>query len=348
MASVGTSPWELVLWRAADIGAPVDLLCPVPPHQRATDVAQRLAGQFGLARSDVAWTFLPSRKGGRCKDTWLLRDELAWRAADLVLPVSVRPGGRWSRRLSPGASLARLDCSWSVPWQATGRKRDWQHASFGSWPDEFDASGGALIHFTRGCPGPWPGERAASYYQALSRGGEGDPRDGLRTLERILAEKRIRGSSLRIRGRVPVVCFTAMTLAQTGSMFRWRSRYARFSVEPYGIALSMSAARGFGARPVRYDKGSRARDDAPDRAWRQGSGDGSLWEHEQEWRIQGDVDLSLLASPHATVLVPGLAEARALTCQCPFPLTIAEEPTLARPRDPLKHPTQREPTTRAC
>ncbi len=321
VASVGTSTWEVVLWRAALRGAPVELICPLARGRDEGEARETIASDFGVAPWQAHWTFLRSaRSSGRCKDTWAGRDELAWRMAELVVPVSVRPGGRWQSLLANRSCPVRIEPQWQVPWVRKGAGVRWDGVQLEGWPEGFDSSGGALIHFTRCGSGPWPGERAADFYAAVARGGDNEVHDAWHTLERMLKESRIRGSSRHIRGQADAVCFTAMPLRETTSLFRWRRRYARPSFEPFGVALSMGAAIRLGAKPVRYDRGGAGAEREPGSLWRQGAGKNETWLHEQEWRVAGDVDLGQLARHEAALIVPTQAHAEQAREWCRFPV----------------------------
>jgi hypothetical protein len=99
-------------------------------------------------------------------------------------------------------------------------------------------------------------------------------------------------------------------------MVRFRARYARYSFEPYAIAIDEQAAVRCGARAVRY--GAIGGDDA---RFMQGSGVAGHWEAEREWRIVGDLDLRCLAPSEVLVVTATDSEARELERTCSFPVS---------------------------
>jgi len=65
-----------------------------------------------------------------------------------------------------------------------------------------------LIHYTRACPGPWPGQKIMDYCRSLVRGDKDSMHTAFDTLMRIIRERRIRGGARLTRGNCPVVSFT--------------------------------------------------------------------------------------------------------------------------------------------
>ena len=171
---------------------------------------------------------------------------------------------------------------------------------------------GRLIHFTRACPGPWPGEGLFEYYGALLRGDQGAAHTGFDSLKRILKEKLIRGGSLMTRGRTPVVSFTSLRPESLPRLIKWRPSLARWTMAPYGLSLDKQALRRLGALPVVYGN-AETWDRLPARHrfrfQMEGTG-GPVWRSEREWRLPGALDLGLLDPGDMIVLVPSPAEVR--------------------------------------
>ena len=170
---------------------------------------------------------------------------------------------------------------------------------------------GRLMHFTRARPGPWPGQSIYDYYGSLLNGEPGAAHTGYDALKRILEEKLVRGSGLMTRGKVPVVSFTSLGAVSLGRLMRWRTSLARWTVEPYGLAVDKRALRRLGAQPVIYGDEevlSKIPENARFRFQMQGR-DGEAWRAEKEWRLKGNLDLSLLEPRQLCVMVPGAREA---------------------------------------
>jgi hypothetical protein len=319
VASVGTLPWELALWKIASLRAPVHVVCPVA-HSVTDEVARaQIEREFELEPCLATWHFLRSgTHSERRKDTWLLRDAAALDSAEAIFPISLRNKGKMQAALHRGDLRERVDCRFQVPYEPAPEARTWQLPQSREptvrEPAHRDAQ--LLMHFTRACDGPWPGESRAQFYASVAASSERYPRDGLSTLRRIIDEKRIRASTFRIRGHGATVSLTARAPADALSLVRWRSRYARFSFEPYAIGLSREAAVRAGAKPVVYDPGASRTEPGRDSPLHQGRGGG--WEAEREWRIQGDLDLAGFDRSELVVFTATAAEAESLRSRCPL------------------------------
>jgi hypothetical protein len=167
------------------------------------------------------------------------------------------------------------------------------------WPD------GWLIHWTRACHGPWPGETDADFYSDLVRSGDEYCRSALRSLRRILDESRIRASAWRIGSGQAMVAFTALSPNDSLKLMRWRPRWSRWSFEPYGIAIRAELATQIGARLVRYVDEAEWKlltDAEKPFAHRRGR-NADVWPAECEWRIAGDLNLAPIAPEQIRILV---------------------------------------------
>lgn len=290
VCSVGMRTWEAVLWRAAVAKAPVELVYPLGCSESEEQARAWVERHFGLRPDRCQWHFVRStRRLGKLKDTWQQRDELAWKLAQLVVPVSVRPKGRVATYLEQ-VPRGRQVLDFSACYKPKASHARWTERLPKTAPD----SPRWLMHLTRACDGPWPGEQTCEYFADLWAQTEGDPRDGFHTLQRIVTEGRLRASNHRIRGGHAMVCWTWATVQEALELVRWRARYARYAFEPYAVALTMQAAHALGARPIVHDEGAqRQRGSHDQEAFRQGRGAGSF-DAEREWRSPGDVLLDAL------------------------------------------------------
>lgn len=287
VTSIGTAPWDLVLCEAGSAGAPVHVIAPAGRSCPDATEIDRITNDYGLQQGLVSWELLRSaRSVGRRKDTWEQRDQAAFATADKVFPVCIKPGGRIEALLHEHSH--KVDERFRIPWQKPALpSRAWNLTSPWRAPAEWPER--ALLHLTRSSDGPWPGEAMHSYWAAIAGSETRFPRDGFSTLCRILEERLVRASQFRIRAGASTVSLTALAPSETSSLFRWRSRYARCSFEPYALAVARDAVVRLGGRPVHYDDGA---EEGEADAFRQGRGAGARWEAEQEWRVEGDVDLS--------------------------------------------------------
>ncbi|MDY6851193.1 MAG: hypothetical protein SV487_03825 [Thermodesulfobacteriota bacterium] len=186
--------------------------------------------------------------------------------------------------------------------------------------------GANLIHFTRSCPGPWPGQTPAEYYRALTSGRSGAAHTAFDTLRRILDQGRIRGGSGLTRGRAPVVSFTAGGLDELSSLVRWRPGLIRWTFEPYGLAVTRAALQGLGAAPVVYG-GDDIWEKMPDGQkfrFQLHQPPKTDWSGEKEWRLEGDVDLGKISKKDIKIIVPSREEARKIASEYGLRVVLAK------------------------
>jgi len=289
VTSIGLNTWELVTWAAARRRGPIDMVIPDCDEEEKTQ--RTVAGDFGLHLDLVRWHVLNRQPNQRApKAWWTGRDDFICELADVLLPVSLRPGGRIEALISQSASRKTIDDRFRVPYDPQPHHErlpidpDRINPALHAWGDGF------LIHWTRACHGPWPGECAADFYEDLVRSGESYCRSALPTLQRILGERTLRASGWRIGDKQPVVAFTELSPVESLPLMSWRSRWSRWSFEPYGIATHRDWAMAHGVRPVRYvtDEEWRAlRSDEKPFCHRRGHR-ADIWPAEREWRHSSD------------------------------------------------------------
>jgi len=164
-----------------------------------------------------------------------------------------------------------------------------------------------LTHFTRACPGPWPGQTKNEYLESLWMRRDNAGHTAVDTLARILTEKQIRGSSRLVRGSDAVVSLTACSPKEIVEMIHWNAALVRWSFEPYGIALSKKALVHAGAAPVIYTRGDEYRKLPSDERYRFQIHEppDKDWTREKEWRIKGDLHLDRFSRDELIVMLPG-------------------------------------------
>lgn len=307
VASVGTSAWELPLAAAAMLGAKVTLVCPMAKGVRQEDARELITEQFALAKGQVTWHWAIGH-GRSAKSAWNTRDLDVLSLADMVMVVSVRGGGRWEWMLAEGHKPIAKD--YEVSYEETRLGPGWQERSPIDLNEDLWPSG-SIVHLTRACDGPWPGETRVQYYADVIASKETDPRGALATLTRMLEQSLIKGSLFRARGGVPRVCFTQSTPRQVIELVRYRKRYARYCFEPYGIALSPRVATQI-AKPVCYS------DDSTIDWLLQAKGRKGDWTAEREWRVLGDLQLGTIDPEEITVIVAMERDAKKVRQQYPY------------------------------
>ncbi|MFZ2446515.1 MAG: hypothetical protein WAW37_09160 [Syntrophobacteraceae bacterium] len=167
-----------------------------------------------------------------------------------------------------------------------------------------------LYHYTRGCPGPWPGQSQTAFLLSLL---DNDPRSGhsaLDTLLRIISERRIRAGFKLVRGRGPVISWSSHPPPEFCALRRWNPAFARWTVEPYGIAVSRDCLRGFDAKPAVYggDETYRMLPESERSRFQSSAAGRAAWRGEREWRSVGDLELDRIGDRSWFAFVPTAGE----------------------------------------
>ncbi|RMH59471.1 MAG: hypothetical protein D6679_01800 [Candidatus Hydrogenedentota bacterium] len=235
-------------------------------------------------------------------------DHLRCREADLLVVLDIRPGGNMERCLEEAVSLGkRIVCPRENSAAASfleerfpGRceimdlRIEIPRISPPPLPPLRRPEGEFLWHYTRSCPGPWPGQRTEEYFRSLV---ENHPLSGHTagdTLARIWNEGRLRAGGGLIRGGVPVVCFSEASPEEISELHRYRPALLRWDFEPFAIGIPIALAKSLGARKVQHRSPEEWKRLQPEQRWLYqkflpGSSD---YRAEREWRIRGDVVLT--------------------------------------------------------
>ena len=289
--SIGLNTWEWVCWAAGHCRLRQIVAVPDFGERPPERIFGELLRAFDLEGDLTCAVLIPAKKK-KPKSWWAGRDELSISAAHLIVPISIRSGGRIDKLLANRSASTRLDDRFRTDWSPSPRTRPllaFDSVRIRSAVDPLYRDW--IIHWTRSADGPWPGETSADYYRAVAESGGEYSRSARRTLERIEEERRIRASSWRIRGRAPVVALSAAPPSEATTLMRWRSRYARYTIEPYGLAIRKEAALDSGVQPALYR--SESEKDRTTPSWRlQSPGLRGDWPAEKEYRHLRDLDLS--------------------------------------------------------
>ncbi|MEM9588421.1 MAG: hypothetical protein AAGA03_14150 [Planctomycetota bacterium] len=179
-----------------------------------------------------------------------------------------------------------------------------------------------LIHCTRQPQGAWPGQSDQQYRDSMLTTGATDQATALDALRRITRKRRLIASAIASDRRYPVVCFSANALAELLKDRTFRPQLKRWDYEPYGVAISISAANRIGIVPVRYgDASAKKLLPAEERYLHQSTGKTYDWRLENEWRHLGDIDLDQLPRDDVRIFVRTQAEAESVRPRCPWMVT---------------------------
>ena len=186
-----------------------------------------------------------------------------------------------------------------------------------------------LLHWTRRRVGAWPDQTQESYLDDLIFQSDRADHQPLHALSRILASRKLVGSTEITRDSQPVICMSAVPLSEVLQRKTFRPHLARWDFEPFGVAILRQSLKSCGARPVIYGDQSRweslSEEDRPFFQLEQTKNGKIDWTEEKEWRLTGDLDLRLFDSNQMLVFVPTLQAARAIASLCHWPIVVLDE-----------------------
>jgi hypothetical protein len=179
-----------------------------------------------------------------------------------------------------------------------------------------------LSHHTRGNPQQWPEEVEGDFWwrwltepQSVSWPWE--------TLLRIACQQKLRAGRRLIPGQQPVVCFSARCPAETAARRTFRPHLRRWDYEPFGVAIQTEWLLRHGARLVEYLEAGAPVHHFQQIRYSKGSTATRVdWSLEQEYRVEGDLDLRTVPVDAMFYFVRTSSEAHRLAgytpCQVKF------------------------------
>ncbi len=312
LSSLGTHPWNFLVWAVGHVGGNQIVVHPLYREDDPEAVVERIVADFDLESERTGFVlFETDYPINRPKLAWRDRDRAIFEMADMLFPVSVRPGGNFfndiQRHTNPGTEIVRdFSCDYS-PAKRRGIKpleRDGIESEFSAEKWNY------ITHWTHTFNGPFPGENSAKYYNAVANSGEAYCRTAFDSLQKILSDGQIQASGTHARKKTTFVSFTELPPTEAIKLMRWHRRDMRFTFEPYGVAIDKKIALEIGIRPVIYGQPADIeRLPESDRPYFQPNGKKGDWTAEKEWRFIGNLDLSFIPDESMLVIVRKSTEA---------------------------------------
>ncbi len=309
VCSTEPSPWDIVTFLAGEHGIDQVHVVKAADGVEGARLYHRTCRGFGLDERKVSPVFLSRTDDRHPKAGWRLRDRIVLEHADLVLPVSIRPGGRLDSLLKEFSTRLDIRDTFRIPRETVSHPRP---PDYSRLTPSRPPGGDWLVHWTRASAGPWPDETPRDFYHDLFARPDIYVRSAFETLLHILQVRRIAGSLWRLPADRRAVSFTALPMNEAFRLMRWRKRFVRFSFEPFGIAIRKQVLEEMGARPVEYVDGDSFSPDPERRMFQHAPGTRTDWRDEREWRLAGCLDISNIDSDDIVALVPGAGSRKLL------------------------------------
>jgi len=309
--SVGMQTWELVAALASMKGVPMRLYVPVADGDNTGAVFAAITRDFNLHDFLTDFIGLPSATGpDRKKSGMAIRDERIVAKADLLIPISIRPGGRMAGLIEQARSGGKAVIDrFQTAYQSRTKPMAYDLSDISLNPTIDKAARGRIIHWTRTANSKWPTEQSLDYYLAIAAS-HTYPRSAFDTLRNIVHSQTIAASSKNMPGNVSVVSLSDLSPVEAIPLMRWRARYRQMSFEPYGIGIERQVALEHGICPVRYYDRVNANAPAGEDTWmHQSTGTKGNWTAEREYRHRGDFNLGAIPRNKLLLLCHTAAEA---------------------------------------
>jgi hypothetical protein len=294
VTSLYLNTWEFPVYLISEYGGFQVIVSPVPGEDLGYNIYHKTIDEFRLDKDKTAMVYVkPEADSKKTKSTWFKRDLAVAQMADLLVPVSIRPGGKLEKLLVETEKDINSDfrVDYASP-LVKPPKYDFSNAIFDE--ERWDY----ITHWTRTCHGPWPGESHFDYYSRLVNSGAHYPNNAFSTLNNILVNKKISASSKKIRKSVRCIGFSDLEPKSMLKWMRWLPKRVNWNFEPYGIAIKKDKADQLGIKQVIYGYDDTY-DGLPEnlKPYFQSRGSKDVdWSEENEWRHIGDLDLSKIPS----------------------------------------------------
>jgi len=294
LTSIGMNTWELLVAACSRNNTPQIIVLPDYFEEDAHRTAEKISQQFHLDSNITAFMFFQTDSVlTKPKNTWKQRDRLIIDNTDKFIPISVRPKGNMDNHLNKIVDSSKIIRDYQTEYNPKKHSRFDTKQLKNLNPKFISGKWHYLSHWTVTFNGSWPGEDQFDFYCAIMDSREYYPRSALKSLERILKQKKIFGTVKYSRRGRSFVSFTALPPARATELMRWHPRKQRHTFEPYGIAIDTCEAHKIGIKKAIYgDQNTYRNLPEKDKPLFQAVGNKADWSKEKEFRIIGDLDLN--------------------------------------------------------
>ncbi|MEW5922642.1 MAG: hypothetical protein AB1746_01500 [Candidatus Zixiibacteriota bacterium] len=304
LTSIGMKTWEIVLYLTSCHKANIKIYLPVERGQAVESIRDDILRQYRLETLICDWEIVEQNESD---DNILppLRDMAIIYEADILYPISIRPGGNLEKLIHESCENGKeIINEFMVEYQDMGHRcrMNIDRSRVDNRIDDYLQD--YIIHWTKASNTAWPGESMYDYYHAVVNSDSAYPRDGLQTLQKILTDQKLIASSRHYRKEYPAVAFSSLLPGEAVDLMKWRARYHEMTIEPYGVAIHKDYAETLGIKKVFYGNAEMLEYlEEENRPYFQNIGTKGFWMPEKEYRRIGAVDLAFVPSDRMAVIV---------------------------------------------
>ncbi len=316
-SSVGMPTWELLTSLGSIYRLHLNLYVPGIPERGLRQQLEKIREEFDLDPARTTFIPVPSDTHAGKAALWQLRDEWIVSRAQLIVPVSIRPGGKLQHLIETASNAGKgIIRDFQVEYDAHRTTLAYTITPEELNPELAEIGDRYLIHWTRAFDCPWPTETAIEYYRDIVSS-DSYPRSAFHSLGNIIETGTIKASTNHMSGKIATVAFSATPPCLMTRLMRWRSRYRQMSFEPYGVGIEKGEAENLGIMPVGYvDDARKGHSAESDGRWLlQSRGRKSDWTRENEYRYRGDLDLSIVNKDRMILICRTTDEAERISHQ---------------------------------
>jgi hypothetical protein len=308
LSSTGINTYELILGYASETGAIQTIVLPLFKNQDPQQIADSIIRDFRCNPDKISFLFFETDLDKKFhKRVWQTRDKFIRDLADILFPVSIREGGFMDKICSDKRNT-------DLRFKTEYCKGVWQPprplSAENINPALKSLKWNYLTHLTRTFYNAYPDETPAGYYISIVNCRNGYSHSAFNTLIHILEKGTISAASTEIRGKFDIISFTSKHPSEFPEIIRWRNRKVNYTYEPYGIAIEHDIIEETGARKVIYGDDTVYENLSDnDKPFFQFHGRDLRWTDEDEWRINGDLDLKPIPPEKIIIIVRDKNEA---------------------------------------